>query len=97
MHDSSFHIWSFHVNRKALINMNLPLIIFRQILSLPVFASVFSTNIRLASALLLQVAVATELFAVLENIGVFPAGTLAIHHSQNVTIPRMLPKLLDVY
>jgi hypothetical protein len=40
----------------------------------------------LAPALLLQVAVATELLALLENIGVFPAGTLAIHHSQNVTI-----------
>jgi Kef-type K+ transport system membrane component KefB len=54
-------------------------------------------NIRLAIALLLQVAIATELFAVLENIGVFSAGTLATHHSQNITTPRMLPKLLDFY
>jgi len=49
-------------------------------LSLPVLASVFSTNIRLAPALLLQVAVDTELLVILENIGVFPAGTLATHH-----------------
>jgi hypothetical protein len=47
---------------------------------------VFSPNIRLSPALNLQVAVATELRVVLENIGVFPAGTLAIYHSQNVTI-----------
>jgi hypothetical protein len=79
--------------------MNLPLIIFSQILSLPVLASIFSPRIRLTPALILQVAVATELFAVLKNIGVFPAGTLATLHSQNVTIlthgiGRPLKKLL---
>ena len=95
LHDGSFHIRSFHVNRKALINMNLPLIIFSQILSLPVLASVFLTNIRLAPALILQVAVATELLVVHENIGVFSAGTLVIHHSQNVTILTFLPTLMS--
>ena len=49
-------------------------------------SSVFSSNIRLAPAFIFQVAFATELLVVLENSGVFPAGTLAIIHSQNVTI-----------
>ncbi|MGA3060074.1 MAG: hypothetical protein ABSD92_06850 [Candidatus Bathyarchaeia archaeon] len=40
----------------------------------------------LAPALLLQVTVATALLAVLENISVFPAGTLATNYIQNVTI-----------